>query len=516
MKILRFDEANLNFDELSKLSPDKTNVRGDILIQKLADHEDLSFRPRNGEPKNMPVSNGEEIVDGISVDGEYNRDKATTFLRRGTRYKPVFKGEDGDIYNLNDIEKTKDFGSSGGSSLGSKGTSDAECLQCIFLAVRQELKREISESDVDIIDSSTGQIKSEYLKYVRLPEKFIINQSSLEEYLYDKDWINTLIKIANAMYDDTPVFTKEKETYEKVLKSDRNYLFFHNSKNSGIIETLARKYRELKPIGSKIPLSKWSPADLWAISENNYKNIIPLIEECTTFSKFNSVVNELFTSNDLRGISLKKVSDNNERITIVINRLTPVPKYKFNNVIISDNPFSNIGIRVTAKRSSDYLDSGLEKIGFRSFGGSTICDISGEVEGESARHGKVGLLKVNHFIGLINKEFTFDDGEIPEIPIKNSITMNDTILRREIERLNEKVKIHGAEVSRTRTRIFSSRSGLVSKYQSLMIADFLYEYSLQPLTDKQSVSDMLLENILHYAMSIKNDEFDCPKYVRIL
>ena len=516
MKILRFDEANLDFDELSKPSPDHTKLRGDVLIQKLKDHDDLSFRPRNGEPKNMPVENGEEVADEISSDDEYDKDKASLYLKRGRYYNPVFQGEDGDTYRLNDIEKTSDFGSSSGSSLGTRGTRDAECLQCIFLALRQNIGRELSESDVDIIDSKNGQIKKQYLRYVRLPGDFNLDQNKLEEYLYDKGWLGSFIKIANAMYDDAPVFTKDKETYEKVLKPDRKYIFFHIAKNSGIIETIAKKYRDLRPTGNRIPLSKWSPADLWAINESKYKTIIPLIESCNTFSRFNAVINGLFTSNDLRGISLKKVSDSEENITIVINRLTPIPKYKFHGTIISNNPFSNIGIRIVAKRISEYLEDGFEIIGIRTYGGSTICDVSGEVEGESARHGKVGLVKINHFINLINEEYDFKEGQIPLIPIKNDIEMSDTLIKKEITRLNDKLKGIGSEVTGTRNRNFSSRSGLISKYQALKFGEFLYDYSRQPLTDKQSVSDRLLENILHYAMAIKNDEFDCPKYVRIL
>ena len=135
MRILKFNEANLDIKELDGTSK-SGGLRGDVLVSKIKDHDDISFKPNERPNSTTPVSNAEEIIPEITDDkGKYDSKKAQKFFKTRNRYNKVIQGEDNEMYQLNDIEKTTDFGSSGGASLGSIHTRNVECIQCLFLAL---------------------------------------------------------------------------------------------------------------------------------------------------------------------------------------------------------------------------------------------------------------------------------------------------------------------------------------------------------------------------------------------
>ena len=94
MKILKFNEANIDLKELEKTSK-SGGLRGDVLVTKLKDREDISFKP-NGKPdKIKQVINVDEIVPNITDDsGKYDPDAAKDFFKSGTRYSKVIQTDD--------------------------------------------------------------------------------------------------------------------------------------------------------------------------------------------------------------------------------------------------------------------------------------------------------------------------------------------------------------------------------------------------------------------------------------
>jgi hypothetical protein len=192
-------------------------------------------------------------------------------------------------------------------------------------------------------------------------------------------------------------------------------------------------------------------------------------------------------------------------VTLILNKVTPVPNYKFDSVITSTNPLGSLGVKILANREvnleSPHFINGIEVMDVRSFSGpDNPSDVSGEVMGDSARHGKVGLLRINKIIGRINSNIDL----VPTRQELNAFT--DTELTNEITRLNMNITERGKAVG-TKESI-SGRARLVSKYQSLKLAELLY--------DNPDDADEIIETIFYYAMSIKNDQFICPKYVRII
>lgn len=518
MKILRFDESNLNLQELGKPSKEPGKLRGDTLISKIRDEEELTFIPPNSTPVRMTVQNADEIIDRISdEDGNYDSDKSKAFFMRGARYQSVIKGSDDLDYRLNDIEKTSDFGSSAGRGLGTHETRNVECLQCLFFALRQELGRTITEADIRDLYERDGKISSRFTEHIRIPVDI---DTAMSQYAEDPTWTNTFITVANAMWESTPIYTRDKTVFERSLDKKKKYIFFQIGYNGGITQTIVNKYRTLDRAG--IPIAKWTPADVWAVNIERESEIITNISSARNFRVLNRIVNSEFSTNDLRGISLKKVSDVKD-ITIIINKITPTPTYKFNNCHLSQNPFSSKGCKISAKRNSNITTSNIEgikseaieTIDIRSFSGpAVLSDISGEVLGETARHGKVGLLRINRIIENINSRYGTD---VEKIPAKDDIRQEARFLQREIQQLQSWLEEYGSDIS---SRQGQDRTGtipsLVSKYQSMMLCFRLQEWSEYQIDDETTVSDRIIEDMFHYAMAIRNEEFVCPKYIRMI
>jgi len=504
MRILKFNEANLDIKELDGTSK-SGGLRGDVLVSKIKDHDDISFKPNERPNSTTPVSNAEEIIPEITDDkGKYDSKKAQKFFKTRNRYNKVIQGEDDEMYQLNDIEKTSDFGSSGGASLGSIHTRNVECIQCLFLALRQTKGEEsIIESDIDNLFSVDGSIKPELIGSIKIPIN--INKDIISD--YSKTWLKSFINTANAIFEIRPVFSEETSPIkDNILSRRRSYIFYQIGYKEGLTKVIIDKYRSF-PETTGIPISKWTPSDVWAVHRTQHTIVISRINECKTLDELNSLIDTLFDSKILRGISLKKLKkiEKTSDVVLVLNKVTPLPKYSFNSIITSTNSLGSLGIKILANREvnveSPLFTDGIEVMDVRSFTGpDNSSDVSGEVMGDSARHGKVGLLRINKIIKKVNPKLDL-------VPTKEELNMfTDRRLTTEINRMNVKISKLGKAVG-TKGSI-TGRARLISKYQSLKLAELLY--------DNLNDADTIIESALYYAMAIKNDQFTCPKYVRII
>ena len=236
--------------------------------------------------------------------------------------------------------------------------------------------------------------------------------------------------------------------------------------------------------------------------------IIDRVFRCQNINQLNQVVDSLFDQKSLRGISLKKLKliERTEDVVLVINKITPMPEYTFNRVITSNNPLGSLGIKIIVDQKSSIENQNQEQVmDIRTFSGQfDISDISGEVIGHSARHGKVGLTRINKIISDSSKKNGID---VSLIETKEQLTSKSSeSLVQEIEELNDKIKSLGHSVG-TKNSI-QSRVRMISKYQALRFADILYTYP--------NLADEIIEKVFYYAMATKNDVFECPKYVRII
>ena len=507
MRILRFNEVNLNLGELEKTSKEG-GLRGDVLVRKLKQQiEDpdnidghLKFIPKSGVNKISNVNNPEEIIQGVT-DGSnksYDIEKAKDFFTRNKKYLPVFDIEDRE-YRLNDIEKTRDFGSSRGSSLGTEETRIVESIQSLYCSLRQNLGRTINEEDFELFFDELGYIREELLYFIKI--KVEINPEILEN--YRKNWGTTFITTANALFEYRETYTIKGDK-RSILDDRKKYQFFQISFNGGINLTIQKKFNKLVP---KMQISKWNPSDMWAVNQIKIGMLQDKIKQCQTIEDLNKLVDDNFRSRDLIGISLKKIR-NLETTNLLINKITERPTYSFLKVRTSFKATNSLGVNILLTQKSDLKSENRDMmLAIRTFAGTDkLGNVQGEVIGSTSRHGKISLTEINSIFSKVSQEF---DIKIPKVPdYKYFKDIPEDELQEKVESLNNLIGALGDKSKEMKKEKSSTNVRLISKLQALLIAKNLYDF--------RQVSDRICQLMMYYALAIENSLFVCPMYVRVI
>ena len=540
MRILRFNEAKIDIKDLEADAPGGKGTRGDVLVDKLKKQAVNSTDPSSIIKFNTfatktvtdPVDNADEILDNIT-DGEdktFDIEKAKNYfakIMKSPRYYPRFKVKQ-NIFKLNDIEKTTDFGSSGGSSLGTDATITVESIQCLYLALRQKLGRTIKVDDLDLFFDNAGEIEPELAKYIRVSKH--LDREKVET--FHNVWYQTLISTANSLYENRPLYTekssrvlknveeKENKFYYQILDSNKKYIFYQINFKTELIQYLRNKYNSFENCNN-IAIEKWNPSDIWAVEASAVNSTNAQILNCTDIYKLNKLVDRKFKNRSLVGISLKKVQDLTTP-TLLINKVTPRPTYQFLKVRTSKDPFSSLGIKILLRQNSSLASECRDiMIDLRTFGGSRIQDISGEILGTSARHGKISLYWINYILAKFENEM---DINVEPVEIFSQLTkVSDEFLYREIVDLNNYVTEEGDKTTVGEIEEdLPKRVRLISKYQALKVGAILYDIDFidrefqNYYGGEEKFSDRLCQEMMYYALAIKNDVFESPMYVRVI
>ena len=253
-------------------------------------------------------------------------------------------------------------GAGGGSGAGAAVTKLAESSQALYAALAfNVLKRKITIKDVNKENfqkaAGTAITDEDFNKMVNdLPD----------------DWINSSISGANALY--------------QLYGSKGKFTFHRGSQQVNIIEsTFTSINRQEKAFGN---LNKWSPADIYMISNNN---AVRDISEERTLKGLNSMMFEKIQNYEVIGVSLKKITGGSGRIT---KKNFPTDK--------KSTTASFKGTTTQFDSMDGYIrwgDSTTEKIQFRSFGGeASLTGWQGEIKGASANQGKVSLGPINYIL----------------------------------------------------------------------------------------------------------------------
>jgi hypothetical protein len=254
-----------------------------------------------------------------------------------------------------------------------------------------------------------------------------------------------------------------------------------------------------------VNISKWNPADIWAVSQESERQIVDslsIFRDGDDIDKLNNIIDKFFDYRELVGISLKKVS-RDEDVTMVINKLSSIPKYSFSGISLSADPFATSSLRIQANRVG--LGETLEYMSVRCFSGSKVQNINGEIAGDTARHGKISLTKINDIL---------DSHNLENVPTVDYISRyNDDELKDKIVELNNILIGKYKTTIPRRTSKEVTRITLVSKYQALYLSYILMK---NKKTRRSSVTDAIIEEMFHYAMAIRYSGKRTPKYVKII
>jgi hypothetical protein len=516
--IRRINEANLNLRELEVKN--EIGKRGDVLVRKIREGEPLMVN-KDGVRKEIVIINKEQILPAITnIDGSFNAYKATMYFTmhdNPSRYKlDAIHGDDGELYKLNDLEKTAYFGSSKGSSLGSVDTRFVESIICIFLAWRQLKRADLTEQDFDDVLNLPDEMFQEFKRiWTSLDSKMEITQETILK--YEASWKKTFVYVPNFLYYAGIVHSGFKN--EHLLDPQKLYKFYQLSSSQGPIKALKEAFQRKHP---GVNFAKWNPSDIFAVDITEEENLISQLESCKTSVKLNEIVDKSFDSRKMIGISLKKIKKESD-IKIIVNKVTRPPKYTLKTIRLSRLPFATLGLEIIADRRSREFGPGSEVLVIRTRERNKLVNISAEVRGKTAKHGNMSLTQINKIL-LEN-----DLETVPTVTSKAEKYYEKGIedwteeeLREEILLINQKIiDKYGAIIDSKDLAIEVDRIRLLSKYQSLFLAWVIME-AQEVETDKEGVTlaDKIIEEMFHFALSINitpgKEGGRTPKYARII
>ena len=315
------------------------------------------------------------VIDTVTIDGvNFTQDSDQENLEQAlnkAKKITITGNSDGNIITIpsGKLKKSSEFGGGKGSGAGSANTALAESAQAIVNAIRYNVVgKTLTEEDLTTENYNKSQASSDTTSTIDEVESFL--QSS-------PDWMKSSILTANALASSYP----------------GNFEFHRGSAFVNKLETAAKS--ALKQSGETGNINKWNPADIWMVSPEVLSMEFP-----TEINELNNLLKDLFDSNKLIGVSLKKTSQAN---IDVIND-SPKQQYIYESVLASPN-------------SKDaYIIYSNGKIQFRTFGDMT--GFQGEILGTEAKHGKVSLGLVNNFLNKVGLPETESPDQVRQL-VKN-------------------------------------------------------------------------------------------------
>ena len=303
------------------------------------------------------------------------------------RGKPLFKGGNGTEYPLSKIFKSPDFGGGAGSGAGAEATAQFESGQALYAQIAWDRRKEINVPGAKKSPKITAaEFKSAYAK--------VDTTANLETMLdMDDRWVTSSILGANLLY-------------QKYGRNGKKYKFHRGSKSVDIIEGAfkARNQKE-KAFGD---INKWSPADIYMISQQG-ERLINNLKETKTLRHLNEMLMKYFKDGDVVGVSLKRMEEG----TAHMKELN-VDQGKNEALALSGTYFQIIADNKTSMTDSMdiYAIHSKGKMQFRSFGGDALTGWQGQNAGTVAAQGKIALGPINFILRQYN---------LPEIPAHQEV-----------------------------------------------------------------------------------------------
>lgn len=481
-------ESKLSLFELIK--QDKDGVfKGNVLIQRLKNNEPLY----TSLTRKVEILNPQEVIDNI-IDsrGKYSPYKASKFFKRGNRYVPVFQTKDGYI-RLNDIYRTRTFGSSGGSSMGTVGTRLNECIQSLFISLRQFKGENLTENDYDNIiqyEDDKTVVNEQLLPNLRIP--VLLNEYIMFDF---SNWFHTYTQIANELFTN--------------LDSSKTYTIYHAFYNGGLVKTIRDKFQQLvkeESITFKVTMSRWNPSDIYLVDSSMDESITKEILNCSSLDEMNMIMDTHFDSKELISVNIKKVNETDTAELIVTKDESP--KFKYTYSTVSEDPFESMTVYVNAVSDFSLTDE-KEKLEVRIFSGVRESNVFLEIKGKSGKFGKINIKYLNHILKGLDLETLPEYTDLQSYDYEELINKIDKMYHKLEGKVEYTKPIGGGKT------ITSHRSKLISKYQSLLLVMLLEENKEVRKYRRQTVSDYILTKMFYYGYSLKNDFFETCKYYRV-
>lgn len=506
------EEKEITIDGLNKLKDNE--VRGDKLVKKIRNREPLTLDKTSKlvtidkmKEKGNWVDIETAIGNLLDSNGNFDLEKARAYLVKSGRYTFVFKDEDGEEFKLNQFKKTKDLGSSGAGST----TKQVESLQSIFLSIKQSKPDQLltPENLLSFYEEWIEQSRELQTKLLFIPEDIVVNKQLLEMFSADKNWVKSFCDISNELWLN-----------DNHIDHSKKYVIYQaNYKGNSPVVTLQKLFKKFgKDEGfSDTNFFKWCPADVFLVSTEINENISRMLERCKNISEMTDLCDNLFDAALFIPISLKKIGKS--PLTIITNREVDkdLPYFELKRFIINSEPFRGIGSKIATTAYWRYRDKKLSTkvdriMNFDSSNTTNKSNIDGEVEGSTSRHGKISLNALKKMISSVS-DVCPTIPEIDDASVLKKLTIDQ--LEKKCEKLNSEFKKRPKVIkydNKRGTNIKGHEGRLISRIQSLQVILALNEiYRANPETANEVITAIML-----YALSIKTDKFNSPRYLRIL
>ena len=424
--------AEIKFADLLKELPGTTIPRWTVLVDKINKKENFTIDKTTDEVK---LNYLDKNIKGLFEGGKIT-DIQTTY-----RGKPLFKASNGKELKLGDLFKSSDFGGGKGSGGGAEETERNESAQCLYAGLIFYVYKKQTKTNkvVSKKDFTTA------FRYCDVSAKF--------EDLIDlpKDWHESSILGAN----------------ELLKRYKGKYEFHRGSSTVDIIEGAFKRINQReKAFGN---LNKWSPADMYMFTNKGKQMVRTEIAQASTLQKLNSLMLKYYKSNDIVGVSLKKLQGSVKASENNVDKDKGMVKYKGTQIVAPNKKdlFDSMDI---------YLDHDKGRIQFRSFGGTSLTGWQGEGKGTSANQGKVSLGPLNYILQSNGIK------PIPEsqVSAKNAMNPSNTYFA-EFYQSAKKLKVKGLPPNQ---KTFEARWKTMpkpwcySKYLGIMLATRFNDMSL--------------------------------------
>ena len=566
----KFLEANIDLPELR--DPKRgMPPRGNILVKKLKDGEELQVGTKKVVVDKMAqfidtptgvsaswVEPEEGVSQIIQPSGAYDPNKADKYFKYKNKYRSVFKDENDFEFKLDQIFKTKDFGSKGPGG----DTINFESVQAIFIGIKVDdpltVLKPSDEKKIygpsDFLKKSDGNIKHSYKKFiddggledVKLSPNIQIDYNTLEKYLSDKHWVSTFCEVPNKLWI-------KGDGVKKYINPNIKYITYHTG-YKGVDSpyvNLLKKYKELSKSGnggenpgifSNIDYSKWCPADIYLVdkkllippAKKDDVNINIEISKAHSMYKLVDIVDKFFKSEQFIPISLKKVKQGADFKIITNGEVgANLPNFYINKFRINADSMG-IGSKIYTRSEWKYMDEIVDErdrvINFDSSDTSKPVNIDGEVEGSSSKHGKISLNYISRSISSVfeNKNVSMGGLNIKtHAEIKSDLSKQrdpNQTLQDEIRKISDDIiKLSNSnptlkgllsivKVSKNGTDTNGNINAGISRYQSLQVIYLIMKaYSIDV-----NLGDLIMTKIMRYALSIETEFFSTPMYLRVI
>lgn len=251
----------------------------------------------------------------------------------------------------------------GGSGAGAAETAKNEAGQALFAALRWSVNSDLKDGGWSQDQLETVMVNCD----LKAPGKNLSVDTLLQ---VDPSWFYSHVRGANLLY-------------EKFGSNGKTYSFHRGS-------DLVKEIEDIWKVCNKnsesyfSDINKWSPADIYLVSNHFLSHCLPKLKTATTLETLNAHMQECFDTEDLIGVSLKKIENSNGKYSVKNKQGDPKPVDKVQYRGIVDTTFDSIDIYVKWGEGSK------DKIQFRNTGGGTKFSWQGEIKGVSAAQGKVG------------------------------------------------------------------------------------------------------------------------------